>query len=85
MNNFFVKDLEEEKVKIICQSLNETDIMNKLNTIILPIDSKTGNNKNLNELNSLGRRKPVVDDKKCDTDSKSSKSNISITKYVNTY
>lgn len=60
------------------ESFNEKDIMGKLNTLHIAIDSTTGEVKHLKDLNSLGRRKPVVGDAKCKIENESSKSNLLI-------
>jgi len=68
------QNLEEERV-MLCLSFNENDIMNKLDSIKLTIDSVTGEAKFLKELNALGRRKNKGAED-CKVDNKSSKTRL---------
>lgn len=76
---------EEKSVLINLESFNEKDIMGKLNTMHITIDSTTGEAKHLKDLNSLGRRKPVPGDAKCKADNENSKSNILIMTVIKSY
>ncbi|VVC25304.1 Hypothetical protein CINCED_3A012407 [Cinara cedri] len=71
-NEHTSQNLEEKKAAIPCVSFNEKDIMDKLKNMNLSIDPKTGEAKNIKELNSLGRRKTIVGDEKCKIAPKSS-------------